>query len=97
MQLHNSLRWLAEQPRGEIQLIVEYDRSRQGTAAAKMRAMRESIRLYRGWHPAVREMVERGELRFETKADGVWAVRQPQPRSIREVLAPRPNYFPDSN
>lgn len=84
---HSCLAFLAARDGdGEVMICQELSPGHRRTVMNKLRSMRESVRMYPGWPGAIRAMVLRGELHFETRGVQVWAIRRPQSRTLEEIL-----------
>ena len=84
---HRCLEWLAAQP-GEAKITLHQAKTiaAAGTAHAKARAMRESVRQFPGWPYNVRDMVGKGQLHFSRRGVTVIAEKRFAPKSREQVL-----------
>lgn len=87
-----AIAWLGGRAEGEIDITIEA-RFTKRTLHAKAMGMRQSIAMHWDWTDGAKEMVAKGQLRFEWRGDRLWAVRRPAARPIEEVLADIGNRF----
>lgn len=90
MHWHNCLEWLAKLPEGKTGEIVLAECSSQGNLAtthAKARALRESIRQFPGWSPAIKGLVSRDELAFRRQGLQLFACKRFANRPLTDILA----------